>query len=143
MEVTTTESTPTDDRRLKDELAPVFNRSEICLAVLFGSAATKRRHRGSDLDIALMGDQPLDLLTLTNEVIRLTHRNDVDVVDLRQASPLLAMEVVRHGRLLYERRPGLYAEFCSLAHRRYIDAAKLREAQKQVITLFLQERGLA
>lgn len=90
-----------------------------------------------------MGDEPLDLLALTNEVIRLTHRNDVDVVDLRRISPLVAMEVARHGRLLYERTPGLYVEFCSLAHRRYADTAKLREAQRQVITMFLRERGLA
>lgn len=85
----------------------------------------------------------MDLVELTNQVIILTHRNEADVVDLRRASPLLAMEVVRHGRVLYERSPGLYAQFCSLAYRRYLDTAKLREGQKQVIASFLRERGEA
>lgn len=128
---------------LVKRLAPLCARQDIQLVVLFGSAATGRTHRRSDLDLAILGDQPLDLIELTNQVICLTHINDVDLVDLRRASPLLAMEVVRHGRMLYERSLGLYAQFCSLAYRRYADTAKLREGQKQVIANFLRERGVA
>lgn len=143
MEPATDQITSAEERRLMDQLAPLFRRPEIRFAVVFGSAATGQRHGRSDLDLALMGDNLLDLLALTNEVIRLIHRNEVDVVDLRRASPMLAIEVVRHGRLLYERTPGLYVEFCVLAYRRYADTAKLRDAQRQVIMRFLGERGLA
>lgn len=72
-----------------------------------------------------------------------THRDgDIDVVDLRRASPPLALEALRHGRLLYESRPGSYAAFYSLALRRYVDTAKLRVAQQQAIGNFLAARGL-
>jgi len=131
-----------DERRLAEQLAPLFHRPEIRLVVLFGSAATGRRHGGSDLDLAILGDTPLDLVELTNRVITLTHVNDVDLVDLRRAPPLLAMEVARHGRLLHERSAGDYAQFVSLAYRRYVDTAKLRAAQKEAIAGFLRERGL-
>jgi predicted nucleotidyltransferase len=136
-------TTQSDERRLTEQLAPLFHRPEISLVVLFGSAATGRRHRRSDLDIAILGDMPLDLVELTNRVMTLTHANDVDLVDLRRASPLLAMEVARHGRLLYERSAGDHAQFVSLAYRRYVDTAKLRAAQKEAIAGFLRERGLA
>lgn len=128
---------------LANQLAPLFARPDIQLVILYGSAATGRTHRRSDLDLAILGDQPLDLIELTNQVIILTHRNEADVVDLRRASPLLAMEVARSGRPLYERSPGLYAQFCSLAYRRYVDTAKLRNAQKQAIARFLRARGVA
>ena len=48
----------------------------------------------SDLDLAVLGDKPVDLVKVTNEVIKSLHLNEVDVVDLRRASPLLAMEIV-------------------------------------------------
>jgi predicted nucleotidyltransferase len=128
---------------LVNQLAPLCARPDIQLVILFGSAARGKMHPRSDLDLAILADQPLDLIELTNQVTCLTHINDVDLVDLRRASPLLAMEVVRHGRVLHERSPGLYAQFCSLAYRRYVDTAKLREGQKQVIASFLRERGVA
>jgi predicted nucleotidyltransferase len=128
---------------LVNQLAPLCARPDIQLVILFGSAATGRMHGRSDLDLAILGDEPLDLIDLTNQVMILTHRNEADVVDLRRTSPLLAMEVARSGRPLYERSRGLYAQFCSLAYRRYVDTAKLREAQKAAIASFLRERGLA
>lgn len=132
-----------DPHRLRQQLAPLFRRPDLRLVILFGSVATGAPHGRSDVDLAVLGDHPLDLVELTNAVIQLTHLNDVDLVDLCHAPPLLAMEVARHGRLLHERAPGDYAQFCSLAYRRYVDTAKLREAQKDAIAGFLRERGLA
>jgi predicted nucleotidyltransferase len=127
---------------LLERLRPLCARPDLQLVVLFGSTARGVRRQQSDLDVGILGDEPLDLVDLTNQVICLTHINDVDLVDLRRASPLLAMEVARHGRLLYERAPGLYAQFYSLAYRRYVDTAKLRQAHKDAIAQFLRARGV-
>ena len=132
-----------DFHRLRQQLAPLFRRADLRLVILFGSVGTGAPHARSDVDLAVLGDQPLDLVEMTNAVIQLTHLNDVDLVDLLHAPPLLAMEVARHGRLLYRREPGDYAQFCSLAYRRYAHTAKLRDAQKDAILGFLRERGLA
>lgn len=111
--------------------------------IAFGSIATGATRPDSDIDLAVMGRRPLDLVPLTNAVARLLQTDAVDVVDLRRATPLLMMEVVRGGHLLYERVPGSYATFCSLAHRRYVDTAKLRAAQREAIRHFVRERGAA
>jgi hypothetical protein len=65
----------------------------------------------------------------------------VDVVDLRSANPLLRFSVAQKGRPLYERSPGMFNEFCSLAFRMYVDSKKLRDGQAKVIKDFLESRG--
>jgi len=128
---------------LRERLAPLFANPAIELVILFGSMASGTGYAESDLDLAVRGNSVLDLVALTNDVTRLLHTDDVDLVDLRRASPLLMMEVAREGRLLYERTPGTYPAFCSLAHRRYVDTAKLRVAQRETIRCFLRQRGAA
>lgn len=124
-------------------LAPLCEPYRIQMMVVFGSTVTGLRGRESDLDLALLADAPLELVAVTTDVIRLLHTDQVDVVDLRRASPLLAMEVARHGRVIYERQPGLHVEFISLAFRRYVDTKKLRDAQKDAIHRYLTSKGLS
>jgi predicted nucleotidyltransferase len=128
---------------LQKLIDPLCRQYGLRLVILFGSSVTGRRGPESDLDLALLGDAPLDLVAVTTDVIRLLQTDRVDVVDLRRASPLLTMEVARHGRLVYERTPGMHIEFISLAARRYIDTKKLRDAQKDAIHRFLASKGLA
>jgi hypothetical protein len=55
---------------------------------------------------------------------------------------VLAFEVARSGRLVYESRVGRFREFQSLASRRYSDTAKLRRAQRRAIEAFLERYEL-
>ncbi len=132
-----------DLSRLREQLSPLYENPEIDLVILFGSRAAGEMHAESDIDLALQGRGPLDLVAMTNQVTQLLRTDRVDVVDLRRASPVMMMEVVRGGVLLYEQSPGLYVTFCSLAHRRYVDTAKLRNAQRDAIQRFLRARGVA
>ena len=113
------------------------------LLVLFGSTVTGRRRAGSDLDIAARFDGPTDLDALYLALAGRLGSDRLDLIDLRRAGPLLAFEVARSGRLLFERRRGMFREFQSLASRRYCDTAKLRAAQQRAIRVFLEREGLA
>jgi len=129
---------------IKRRLAPLFKDRGLQLAVVFGSTVSGGfKKQRSDVDLGFLFDQPADILALTNHIIRLLHFDDVDVADLRYATPLLRFSVAKNGKLLYERSPGLFHEFYSLAFRRYVDTKKLRDAQTKAIELFLEERGLA
>ncbi|MFH0933132.1 MAG: nucleotidyltransferase domain-containing protein [Nitrospirota bacterium] len=127
---------------IRNRLAPIFKDEGLKLALLFGSAVLGKVHNQSDIDLAFLFDRPADILSLTNSVIRLLHADNIDVVDLRRASPLLKFSVAKNGRLLYERQPGLFNEFYSLAFRMYVDTKKLRDAQAIAIQHFLKTRGL-
>lgn len=79
-------------------------------ARLFGSEARGTAHRDSDVDIAILLDRdryPTRLdrgearVDLGSELIGVTHRNEVDVVILNDAPPLLARHAIESGAELY------------------------------------------
>jgi predicted nucleotidyltransferase len=107
------------------------------LVVLFGSAALGRAGARSDVDIAVRCTGPADLDRLYRLLAPRIGSDRLDLVDLRRASPLLMMAVARSGRVLFEKRPGLYRQFQALASRRYCDTAKLRHAQRRAIHAFI------
>lgn len=117
--------------------------ADVQLLVLFGSAVKRRRASARDIDLAVQCDGPADLDALYLAVAPRLGTDRVDLVDLRRAGPLLAFEVARTGRLLFERRPGTFRQFQSLASRRYCDTEKLRRAQRRAIQAFLEREGLA
>jgi predicted nucleotidyltransferase len=110
------------------------------LVVLFGSAA-----RGADgataaardLDVGVLCDTVPDLVALTNRFIQALGVQAVDLTDLRRADPLLLMLVARDGTPLYERAPGEFARFASLAARRYADTRKFRVAERDAVRDFI------
>ena len=127
---------------IKGRLIPLLKDEDLKLVLVFGSIVSDRVHKKSDIDLAFLYDRPVDILTLTNRVIRHIHTDYVDVIDLKHASPLLRFFAAKNGRILYERSPGVFNEFYSLAFRMYVDTKKLRDAQAKRIRHFLEERGL-
>ncbi len=102
------------------------------LAYLFGSVARGQERADSDLDLAVLLDERIPekrrgeiRLHLTTELVGLTHTNDVDVVILNEAPPLLADRVVRTGKLILGERPDQF-RFEIQALKRFIDTIPLR-----------------
>ena len=126
---------------IRERLVPLFKERDLRLILLFGSALTGAVHKKSDIDLAFLFDKPVDILSMTNRFIRLLHTDKVDVIDLKHASPLLKYSVAEKGKLLYEKSPGMFFEFYSLAFKEYVDTRKLREARETVIKNFLESRG--
>jgi predicted nucleotidyltransferase len=114
----------------------------LALVVLFGSVARGRSRPDSDLDVAVRCDGPADLDVLYLHLAPRLATSVLDLVDLRRTGSLLAFQVARHGRVLYERDPGAFRSFQSLASRRYCDTDKLRRAQRRAIHAFLERQGL-
>ena len=117
------------------------SRPEILLAYVFGSAARGEAHALSDVDVAILVDEkklrevetgmPWGYqATLTGELIGMLRRDDVDLVLLHQASPLLRYEVVRFGELLFCRDEGMRVDFEVQVRREYLDTGHLRDIQR-------------
>lgn len=130
---------------IKRQLAPYFvRRSEILLAYLFGSAARGRTNKLSDLDIALLVDErklrKLDAkepygykAAVIADLMGLLHKNEIDLILLHEAPPLLANEVISDGRLLFCRDEDLRITFEVTVKHRYVDTRPLREIKRQYI----------
>ena len=112
-------------------------RPDLRLIIIFGSAVRDRSTARSDVDVAVLADDAADLDAMYLTLAPRLQTSRLDLVDLRHASPLLAFEVARSGRLLFERSAGLFRQFQSLAFRRYADTKKLRDAQRRSIEVFL------
>ena len=126
---------------IRRALQPLFERADVRLVVLFGSVATARARAHSDIDLGLLCDSTCTA-DIAPFVMQLLGTERFDLVDLRRAPPLLAMAVVKTGRVLHQDPPSTFASFASLTLRRYEDCAKLRRARQAGIKNFLQERGL-
>jgi len=116
-------------------------RQRVELAVLFGSLARGRQTAHSDLDIAFWVEGTRverRELGLTNALTCLFHRNDVDVVMLNHASPLLQWQVASTGELLYERRAGGFHRFQLYAMKRYDDSRGLLALQDVFLRRYLR-----
>ena len=87
---------------LLDELAAAFPQQRVLGAWLYGSQARGEARAGSDLDLAVLCDGPLDPVALFDASGRLADRlgTSVDLVDLRRAGGLLRVEATHRGQPL-------------------------------------------
>ena len=72
------------------------------LALVFGSVAVGKQRPESDLDIALMAEQPLTVEEKINIISALAEKigRPVDLVDLKTVAEPLLGQIVRYGRRL-------------------------------------------
>ena len=102
---------------------------------VFGSVARGTDAADSDLDLAALFSRrpaPGELLDVAAELAALAGR-DVDLVDLDTASPILAMQALRHGRLLVDNTPRRRVAFASGLPSRYEDVVRLRRPAEEAI----------
>jgi predicted nucleotidyltransferase len=120
------------DARLREVARDVAGRFGLRLVVLFGSTA-RQEADPRDLDLGAVGPQLLDVVAITNALIRALGTQSVDLTDLRRADPVLLALVARDGKALFEAEPGLFDQFTSVAARRFADTRKFRDAQAQAL----------
>lgn len=131
------------EAEIRKRLEGVCSRPDVRLVVLFGSRTKGHAGATSDIDLGVLVDSHPDAFRpLEDEIADQLRTDAVDVVNLRRASPTLAMAVAREGHVLHERTPGEFAAFASLATRRYGDTAKLRRLRQHGLRAYLAEKGL-
>lgn len=100
---------------------------------VFGSVEAGTARPDSDLDLAgLFRTTPAveELLAARAEIAALAGR-EVDLVDLERASPILAMQVLRRGRLVHEQSPARRVRFVAGLIGRYEDLKRFRAPIEQ------------
>lgn len=103
----------------------------IVAAILFGSQATGQANSESDIDIAILFETSklptgLELIQLKQELSDLVHQ-DVDLVLLNGASPIIAMQALKNGVPLFIRDPIPYHRYEVELITDYADLKKLHE----------------
>ena len=108
------------------------------LIVMFGSRARGESRVDSDTDIAVRGSRELsrdEELTIAAELDKLYP--NVDLCDIRKASPLLLGAIGNDAKLVHQARESLFEEFKIFAWNQYMDfqptLALMRERNRREI----------
>ncbi len=112
------------------------------ITVLFGSRARGMAGKQSDTDVAVLAGRPLTREEKNAESERLAEKlgvpeEQIDLIDLYNAPPLLAHQVGETGTLL-EGAQFTFNRFRVRAWKRYLDTAKFRRAREQSLKKYVQ-----
>ncbi len=91
------------------ELAFLAGEPLLEFAIVFGSIASGRARPDSDIDVAVQAKQPLDyraLQRISDQIAMATGRA-VDLVDLATVDGSLLRQILRHGKIIFTKRPGI------------------------------------
>ncbi len=97
-------------RKIKDFLEKDPN---IVFALVFGSAATGKLRKDSDIDVAIYVKSPVsgyELLSLMQKLSDLV-KKEVEIVVLNEASPLLRHQVMKNRKELFIKDFLVYSKF--------------------------------
>lgn len=122
---------------------------DVLAAYLFGSYATGKARPGSDVDVAVLlsGTDAMERferrLRLMGEVEEALGRRPADVVVLNDAPPLLTHQVLREGRLVFERNRAARVEFEVRTGKIYADLQPMYEYHNRDLFQKIREVGLS
>ena len=120
----------------KKKIAEIAKRHGLALVVLFGSQARGDARKKSDFDIAYSSIAPMDLREENNMAIEfhsVCRTINVDLVNLRNAGPLLLREIVDEGVVLYEAKESLFNNLYLYAMRIFRDSAALNGLRREYV----------
>jgi predicted nucleotidyltransferase len=112
------------------------------LCVLFGSQATGQTHVHSDVDLAIWPAEALSTparLRWITELEALLGQEISLVLVSADLDPVLGMEIVRHGRLIYEREPELWLHHRAQLWHAHNDSLPFLRAARQRLHEFAEE----
>ena len=115
-----------------EELIPKLRRffeerSDVLLAIIFGSSL--RRSLVRDLDIAVLLERRLDLMSFCKLIARLEELTGVpvDPVPLDEAPPAIVLKALQEGRIIFARDKQIYPELLKRTIAEIMDVEFKRE----------------
>lgn len=129
------------DQKMNKKIIELSEKYGLSLVVLFGSQATGKTHKDSDIDIAYIAHKKLDFdvkSSLNSDLTGVFGNERVDIVDMKTANPLLLRAIVRDAVVLYEKSRNIFDNI-------YVYAVKLYEESKPLFELkkYLLDKRLA
>jgi len=116
----------------KDHLAKIAQKYSLELILLFGSRIEKKLHQESDYDVAYLSSRHLDLMEEAQLIVDLApifKSENIDLVNLKRANPLLLYAITKNCQVIYEKKPLTFASLRAYAFKKYVETKPLYEAK--------------
>jgi uncharacterized protein len=124
-------------------------RDEVIALYLFGSSAAKRKTRESDIDIAVLiddsGSEKKYLERCRKEYYEASpgfSLGPVDIVILNTAPPFLKYQVLKKGRILFDRGKKLRVRFTEKAITEYLDYKPIQDIYLKAVAKRFREKTI-
>ncbi|TRU28401.1 MAG: nucleotidyltransferase domain-containing protein [Microcystis aeruginosa Ma_MB_S_20031200_S102] len=137
--------------RLAEKITAIVEKlPNLKLLILFGSRARREHKPDSDWDFAVLYEERSDrkdissllkIYTLLEQALEIPD-DKIDVVDLKECSPILAHYVARDGQLLYERETGLFEVFKEKFLMNPEESKALYRQLRNNLEISLREKGV-
>ncbi len=109
-------------------LSSIFSQHDVLFAYLFGSQAENNLTKLSDVDIAIYFQKNVSSkdrfnkkLTIMTELSSYLKRDDIDIVVLNEAYPLLEHRIIKQGIIIYSSDEKVRIDYEVKAVMRYLD----------------------
>jgi predicted nucleotidyltransferase len=125
----------------QQKIEEVGRKYSLKFILLHGSYATNKIRRDSDLDIALLGEKPIEfdeLLAIYSDLSEIFGDNpqrELDIKSLHKADPLFCYQVTKDSQLLYGDLTD-FNEFKAYAFSNYFDSKDLFHLERILIQKF-------
>ena len=125
----------------QQKIEEVGRKYRLKFILLHGSYATDKIRRGSDLDIALLGEKPIEFGELSAiysdlaEIFGDDPQRELDIKSLHKADPLFCYQVAKDSQLLYGDLTD-FNEFKAYAFSNYFDSKDLFHLEKILVKKF-------
>ena len=129
---------------LSQQFSEVASKRGLVCGALFGSQATGKTHAQSDIDIGFIAERRLglrEIAELQEELMTKTGYGNIELVDLKNAPPLLLKKVAEVGVLLYEQEADLFNRFKVYSIKLYMEARPLYTLQSASIQSFIKRHA--
>jgi len=131
------------EKKLKDYL---YQKDEIIFAYIYGSVARNQHTRLSDIDLAIYIDEdkkpaagPFGYRSEIIAELQPLAGNDIDLIILNEASNLLAYNVFKEGRLLFNKDPDLRTTVHAKTVDKYLDFLPMLRVQEKYLNKRIEE----
>jgi len=112
----------------------------LVLVVLFGSVASGKTHKQSDVDLAILAEhklRPAEIADLQFDFSQNLGIKNLELADLKSASPLLLRQIAQNSKLLYEKEPSAFARLKIYGYKSYMEAKNLLSLRELQLDKFL------
>lgn len=128
--------------KIKPKIKKIAKKHQLSLVLLFGSQTTGKTHAHSDVDIAFVSEKylrPSDVAKIQFEISQKLKIRNLELVDLKNATPLLLKQIAQKSILLYEKESSLFANFKIYGFKRFMEAKKLLTLRNLSLDKFIQK----
>lgn len=131
-----------DKNQLLQKIAQKYN---LRLLLLFGSQVeAKQLHKESDFDVAYLSRRKLSLMEEAQMIVDLVpyfHSENIDLVNLKNASPLLYYAVFDKCQVLFQENKLLFPTLRVYAFRKFVEMRPIYELQHQRLKEYAKSIG--